>query len=192
MKTPSIVAMIMSLTIGALSASNAQEVRRSRNSTELHSASGVITLYDKLPVAAMTIGIIHFRDCVVLDHVEDCQGSGEKAGLIYATAFAGRKGAKITLLPRSLSAFDELTDAAAVAMGREKSVEYIVAGEVLDYSGVAAMSFRSDRASVSIRLLRVIDGMLLATQKEAMVGGSNFSNPTRLLRGAADRFRKAI
>jgi hypothetical protein len=53
------------------------------------------------------------------------------------------------------------------------------------------MTYRSDRASVTVRLIRVSDGSVVAFQTET-VQGANFKTPADLIRAVATRFRDAI
>ncbi|HKR62829.1 MAG TPA: hypothetical protein VJZ00_03770 [Thermoanaerobaculia bacterium] len=138
-----------------------------------------------------TIGIISFRDCLMPEQKDDCPGSGNVAGPIYARVLATKPGVKVVPLSRPVTATQELSDDAAVAYGREKNVDYVVNGEVNDYYSVAAMTFRSDRASVSVRLLRVSDGTVAAFQTET-VQGANYKTPADLIHTVATRFRDAI
>ena len=90
-----------------------------------------------------------------------------------------------------MPATQELSDDAAVTFGREKGVDYVVNGEVNDYYSVAAMTFRSDRASVSLRVLRVSDGSVIAFQTET-VQGANYKTPADLIHRVAERLRDAL
>jgi hypothetical protein len=138
-----------------------------------------------------TIGIISFRDCVIPTQQDDCPGSGNVAGPEYARVLSTKPGVKVVPLSRPVGGADALSDDAAVTLGREKGVDYVLNGEVNDYYSVAPMTFRSDRASVSVRLIRVSDGSVVAFQTET-VQGANFKTPADLIRAVATRFRNAI
>ena len=138
-----------------------------------------------------TIGVVSFRDCVIPTQEDDCPGSGNVAGPEYARVLATKAGVKIVPLSRPVAGGSEFSDEAAVALGREKNVDYVLNGEVNDYYSVAPMTYRSDRASVTVRLLRVRDGAVMAFQTET-VQGANFKTPADLIRAVATRFRDAI
>ena len=144
----------------------------------------------KVPAGA-SVGVISFRDCLMPEQQDDCPGSGNVAGPVFARVLASKPSLKVVPLSRPVSATQELKDDAAVAYGREKGVEYVVNGEVNDYYSVAPMTFRSDRASVSVRLLRVSDGTVVAFQTET-VQGANYKTPADLIHAVAERLRDAI
>jgi hypothetical protein len=144
----------------------------------------------KVPMGS-TIGVISFRDCLQPDQIDDCPGSGNIAGPVYASVLSSKAGVKVTPLSRPVPATKELTDQEAVALGRQNNVDYILNGEVNDYYSVAPMTFRSDRASVTVRLLKVADGSVAAFQTET-VQGANYKTPADLIRAVAVRFRDAI
>jgi hypothetical protein len=149
-----------------------------------------VVVNSKVPVPAR-VGVISFRDCLMPEQKDDCPGSGNIAGPIYARALASKPGLTVVPLSRPIAATQELADDAAVAVGREKGVDYVLNGEVNDYYSVAAMTFRSDRASVSVRLLRVSDGAVVAFQSET-VQGANYKTPADLILTVATRFRDAL
>jgi hypothetical protein len=149
-----------------------------------------VVVNSKVPSGA-TIGIISFRDCLMPEQKDDCPGSGNVAGPVYARVLASRPGTHVVPLSRPVSATQELSDDAAVAYGREKHVDYVLNGEVNDYYSVAPMTFRSDRASLSVRLLRVSDGTVVAFQTET-VQGANYKTPADLILRVAERLRDAI
>jgi hypothetical protein len=138
-----------------------------------------------------TIGIISFRDCMIPTQQDDCPGSGNVAGPEYARVLATKPGVKVVPISRPVAGNEALSDEAAVSLGREKHVDYVLNGEVNDYYSVAPMTYRSDRASVTVRLIRVSDGSIVAFQTET-VQGANFKTPADLIRAVATRFRDAI
>ena len=149
-----------------------------------------VVVNSKVP-AGSTVGVISFRDCLMPEQQDDCPGSGNVAGPIYARVLASKGTLKITPLSRPVPATEELSDDAAVQLGRERKLDFVVNGEVNDYYSVAAMSFREDRASVSVRLLRVSDGSVVAFQAET-VKGANYKTPADLIQRVAERLRDAI
>jgi hypothetical protein len=144
----------------------------------------------KVP-SGSSVGVISFRDCLMPEQKDDCPGSGNVAGPVYARVLASRPGLNVVPLSRPVAATEELADDAAVALGRDKGVDYVLNGEVNDYYSVAPMTFRSDRASVSVRLLRVSDGTVVAFQTET-VQGANYKTPADLIHRVAERLRDAI
>jgi len=142
-------------------------------------------------VTPASIGIISFRDCVIPTQQDDCPGSGNVAGPEYARVLATKPGVKVVPLSRPVAGGEPLSDEAAVSFGRDKHVDYVLNGEVNDYYSVAPMTYRSDRASVSVRLIRVSDGVVVAFQTET-VQGANYKTPADLIRAVATRFRDAI
>lgn len=149
-----------------------------------------VVVKSKVPAGA-SIGVVSFRDCLMPEQKDDCPGSGNVAGPVFARVLASKPGLNVIPLSRPVSATQELSDEAAVALGREKNVDYVLNGEVNDYYSVAPMTFRSDRASVSVRLLRVSDGSVVAFQTET-VQGANYKTPADLIHAVAERLRDAI
>jgi hypothetical protein len=149
-----------------------------------------VVVNEKVPAGA-TIGVVSFRDCVIPTQVDDCPGSGNVAGPMYARVLASKPTFKVIPLSRPVAANQELTDAAALEVGRQNNVQYVLNGEVNDYYSVAPMTYRSDRAAVTVRLIRVSDGTVVAFQTET-VQGANFKTPADLIQKVAERFRDAI
>jgi len=149
-----------------------------------------VVVNEKITTPA-SIGIISFRDCVIPTQEDDCPGSGNVAGPEYARVLATKPGVTVVPLSRPVAGSESLDDDAAVSLGRTKNVDYVLNGEVNDYYSVAPMTYRSDRASVSVRLIRISDGKVVAFQTET-VQGANFKTPADLIRAVATRFRDAI
>ena len=149
-----------------------------------------VVVNSKVPTGS-TIGIISFRDCLMPEQKDDCPGSGNIAGPIYARVLASKPTLRVVPLSRPVGGTEELSDERAVQVGRDKNVDYVLNGEVNDYYSVAPMTFREDRASVTVRLLRVSDGTVVAFQTET-VKGANFKTPADLIHRVAERFRDAI
>ena len=149
-----------------------------------------VVVNEKITTPA-SIGIISFRDCVIPTQLDDCPGSGNVAGPEYARVLATKPGVKVVPLSRPVAGNEPLSDEAAVTLGRDKNVDYVLNGEVNDYYSVAPMTYRSDRASVSVRLIRVSDGTIVAFKTET-VQGANYKTPADLIRAVATRFRDAI
>jgi hypothetical protein len=99
---------------------------------------------------------------------------------------------KAVPLSRPVAPRESLTDDAAVRYAQEKGFGYVINGEVDEFYSVAPMTFRVDRAGVSIRLLRVSDGAVVAFYSQKKDGGSNFTTPDRIIEKIAERFRDAL
>ena len=149
-----------------------------------------VVVNEKVPAGA-TIGVVSFRDCVIPTQEDDCPGSGNVAGPMYARVLASRPTLKVSPISRPVAANKELSDADAAALGRSSNVQYVLNGEVNDYYSVAPMTYRSDRAAVTVRLIKVSDGSVVAFQTET-VTGANFKTPADLIQRVAERFRDAI
>lgn len=88
-----------------------------------------VVVNEKIATPA-TLGVISFRDCVIPTQQDDCPGSGNVAGPEYARVLATKPGVKVVPISRPVSGAETLSDDAAVALGREKHVDYVVTGEV--------------------------------------------------------------
>jgi len=107
------------------------------------------------------IAIIPFRDCTI-DGQEDCYGSVNITGSIFARVFSTSDRFKAVPLSRPVAANEMLADDAVVDIARKKHFQFVLNGEVDEYYSVAPMTFRVDRVGVSLRILRVDDGSVAA------------------------------
>jgi hypothetical protein len=137
------------------------------------------------------IVVIPFRDCLITGQDEDCNGSGLKAGEAFQEVFSTGKF-RSTLATRPVSAKESLTDQAAVDFARRNGHAYIINGEVDDFYSVAAMTFRSDRAAISMRLLRASDGQAIITFSKPGTAESNFATPKGMIKDLAVQVRNAL
>jgi hypothetical protein len=135
------------------------------------------------------VAVIPFRDCLIADQ-EGCSGSGNKAGNVFAAALGQRY--KIVLLSRPVGATDRLADADAIALARQRGAMYVVNGEVEEYYDVASFTFRTDRAGVSVRVLRIKDGSVSASYSQTMKANSNLGSPDDIVRSMAEHVRDAV
>ena len=136
------------------------------------------------------IAVVTFRDCMIAGQ-EDCGGSGESAGAVFATELNDPPHFTAVPLSRPVGATDSLSDDAAVALAKTKDYAYVLNGDVLDYYRVSPMIFREERAAVSVRLLRVSDGKVMAFYSKR--GSQNsFSSPEKVLKDLADEFRDQL
>lgn len=137
------------------------------------------------------IAVIGFRDCVIAEQ-EDCGGSGNVAGSIFARVFSSTPAFKAVPLSRPIGPKDSLSDESAVELAKSKGFKFVLNGEVDEYYSVAPMTFRTDRAGVSIRLLRSDDGAVVAFFSQRKEAASNLSTPDAIIQGMAERVRDKL
>lgn len=154
-------------------------------------ASTPITKTAEVP-AGSEIVIIPFRDCLISGQDEDCNGSGVTAGEAFREAFA--EGGKFTsrLAERPVGPKESLSDQAAAEFARRNNYAYVINGEVDDFYSVAAMTFRSDRAAVTTRLIRASDGQVITTFSKRGSAGSNFATPKGMIKDIATELRNGL
>ncbi len=136
------------------------------------------------------IAVISFRDCVIEDQ-EDCDGSGNVAGSVFARVFSETPRFRAVPLSRPVGAKETLSDDQAAQFAADRGYEYVINGEVDEYYSVAPMTFRSDRAGVSIRILRTSDSAVVAFYSDRKEG-SNITTPDRLIEKMARRIRDGL
>jgi len=141
--------------------------------------------------AGSEIAVVAFRDCVIAEQ-EDCGGSGNVAGSIFARVFSSIPVLKAVPLSRPVGPSDPLSDESAVELAKSKGFKFVLNGEVDEYYSVAPMTFRVDRAGVSIRLLRSEDGAVVAFFSQRKEAGSNLSTPDAIIQGMAEHVRDAL
>jgi len=137
------------------------------------------------------IAIIPFRDCTIVGQ-EDCYGSGNIAGSIFARVFSTSNKFRAVPLSRPVGPHDVLTDDAAVDFARNRGFQFVMNGEVDEYYSVAPMTFRVDRAGVSLRILRVSDGSVAAFFSQRKEAASNFATPDGLIEDMAVHVRDSL
>jgi hypothetical protein len=137
------------------------------------------------------LAIVPFRDCQIADQ-DDCRGSGNIASTIFAQVLSSTPRFRVALLSRPVASDAVLTDDAAIALAKARGHQYVVNGEVDEYYDVASFTFRVDRAGVSVRVLRVSDGQVVATFSQRTKAGSNLSSPSELLKGMAVHVRDGL
>lgn len=130
----------------------------------------------------------------------DCRGSGAVAARVYEDALGANGKLRVTAVPRPVPATQPLSDQAAIELGREQHVDFVVNAEVVDfYRPVTAVMEQvvpgevpvPNRVRLTVRLLRVSDGAVVATQKEEVEGG-RFEKPAEVVRRLAARLRDAV
>jgi hypothetical protein len=89
-------------------------------------------------------------------------------------------------LSRPVAATVQFDDSAAVAYAKSKGYQYVINGDVEDYYRVAPMTFRTERAGVSVRLLRTSDGEVLAFFSHRTHSQTNLTTPDAMLASMAE------
>jgi hypothetical protein len=136
------------------------------------------------------IGVVAFRDCIIADQ-EDCDGSGNVAGSVFARVFSA-EGFHAVPLSRPVGPKEPLSDDAAVEVAKAKHLPFVINGEVDEFYSVAPMTFRVDRAGVSLRILRVDTGEVAAFFTRRQEAGSNFGTPDGLIEDMAEEVRGGL
>lgn len=137
------------------------------------------------------LAVISFRDCLTAGQ-EDCAGSGNVAGSIFARVFSSTARFKAVPLSRPVGPTETLTDDAAVSLAKSRGFKFVINGEVDEFYAVAPMTFRVDRAGISVRVLRVEDGDVVAFFSQRKEAGSNLSTPDGLIEGMAIHVRDSL
>ena len=143
-----------------------------------------------LPIRA-DIAIVPFRDCLIPGQA-DCAGSGSTAGKVFVRVFSESSLFKAAPLPRPVDPTVALSDEDAVALARTKGFRFVINGEVDEYYDVAPFTFRSDRAGVTLRLLRVDDGVAIAFFSHLKANEGNLVTPADLIEGMAVHVRDSM
>ena len=149
-----------------------------------------VVVRGSLPINA-EIAVVSFRDCTIAGQ-EDCDGSGNVAGSVFARVFSAAPGLGAVPISRPVGPKETFSDDAAVELARSKGFKYVLNGEVDEYYSVAPMTFRVDRAGVSVRILRVEDGFVLAFFSQRKEAGSNLSTPDALIQAMAEHVRNNV
>lgn len=144
----------------------------------------------EVPVGS-EIAVISFRDCRIPGQ-EDCAGSGNVAGSIFARVFPSTARFKAVPLSRPVGPAETLTDDAAVSLAKPRGFKFVINGEVDEFYAVAPMTFRVDRAGISVRILRVEDGSVVAFFSQCKEAGSNLATPDALIESMAKHVRDSL
>jgi hypothetical protein len=137
------------------------------------------------------IAVLMFRDCMIAGQ-EDCDGSGNSAGSLFARVMATGSRFAAVPLSRPVGPKEALSDDKAVEYARSKGFQYVLNGEVDEYYRVAPFTFRTERAGVSIRILRVSDGSVIAFFSERKHSQSNLTTPERMIEKMAEHVRDSL
>lgn len=149
-----------------------------------------VTVRSTLPNGS-EVGVIMFRDCVISGQ-EDCDGSGLTAGSIFARVFSEKSGLRAVPISRPVPQREPLDDGAAAAYAKGKGFKYVLNGDVEDYYRVAPMTFRTERAGVSVRLLNTENGDVLAFFNHRTHSQSNLTTPDAIIERLAAHVRDAV
>ena len=150
-----------------------------------------VTVRNQLPMNS-EVAVVMFRDCAIPGQEEDCTGSGLTAGSIFARVFSEKPGLRAVPLSRPVAATVEFDDSAAVAYAKSKGYQYVINGDVEDYYRVAPMTFRTERAGVSVHLLRTSDGEVLAFFSHRTHSQTNLTTPDAMLASMAEHVRDSV
>jgi len=148
-----------------------------------------VTVRDKLPKGS-DVAVVMFRDCTIQGQ-EDCDGSGLSAGSVFARVMASTAGKKAVPLDRPVGPKDALSDSEAAAYAKGKGYAYVINGEVQDYYRVAPFTFRSERAGVSVRVLRTSDASVVSFFSDRGTA-NNLRTPDAIIEGMAEKVAKAM
>lgn len=135
------------------------------------------------------VGVFMLRDCTVPKQ-PDCAGSGAIAGKILLQTLGGRVF-KIVPLERGIAPDRDLSDRLALAIGRQQGLDYVLNGEMQDFHRVAPMTFRPERAALTVRLLRVSDGQVVYSHTD-QGSKNNFSSPEKIVANIAGDVRDQL
>ncbi len=137
------------------------------------------------------LAIISFRDCTI-NGQEDCDGSGNTAAGIFAEVFSSTSRYLAVPLSRPVGPKEPLTDDEAVKYAKSKGFPYVMNGEVDEYYRVSPFTFRTERAGVSLRILRVSDGSVIAFFSQRTHSQSNLTTPDKLIKKMAQHVRDSL
>jgi len=137
------------------------------------------------------IAVVAFRDCTIPEQ-NDCQGSGNIASSIMASTLAKDSKFQVVPISRPVAPNQELVDAAAVEEARVRGFDYVVNGEVNNFYRVAPFTFRSDKVSLSARVIRVSTGAVVASAVESSESATNFATPEGMIERVARKLREAL
>jgi len=149
-----------------------------------------VTVREHVPQGSQ-VAVIMFRDCTITGQ-EDCDGSGLTAGSIFARVLSQRPGVQAIPVNRPVDPKAQLSDEQAVSYAKAKGYAYVVNGDVVDYYRVAPMTFRTERAGVSVRVLRTADGQVMAFFSNRANSATNFTTPDALLEDMAKHVAQAM
>jgi hypothetical protein len=130
--------------------------------------------------------------CAGWPRYKEDRRSGLAAGSIFARVFSEKPGLRAVPLSRPVAATATFDDSAAVAYARSKGYQYVINGDVEDYYRVAPMTFRTERAGVSVHLLRTSDGEVLAFFSHRTHSQTNLTTPDAMIASMAEHVRDSV
>lgn len=137
------------------------------------------------------IAVLMFRDCTIAGQV-DCDGSGNSAGSVFARVMATGSRVRAVPVSRPVGAKEPLSDDAAVTFAKSKGYQYVMNGEVDEYYRVAPFTFRTERAGVSVRVLNVADGSVIAFFSDRRHSQTNLTTPDAMIEEMAKHVRDSL
>lgn len=149
-----------------------------------------ITVKHRVPHGG-TVAVVMFKDCDIADQ-SDCDGSGLNAGSIFVRVLSQRPGLHAVSLPRPVGPKAQLDDDAAVAYAKAKGYRYVINGEVQDYSRTGHIALRSNRASISVRVLGTSNGQVLTTYTYQENSKTHLTTPDEMLEDMAKQLATSI
>jgi TolB-like protein len=149
-----------------------------------------ITVKHRVPHGS-TVAVVMFEDCTIANQ-SDCDGSGSNASSIFVRVLSQKPGLHAVSLPRPVGPKAQLDDAAAVAYAKAKGYRYVINGEVQDYSRTGHIALRSNRASISVRVLGTSNGQELATYTYQEDSKTHFTTPDEMLEDMAKQLAASI
>jgi hypothetical protein len=149
-----------------------------------------VTVRDRLPPGA-DVAVVMFRDCTIAGQ-EDCDGSGMSAGGAFLRGLTYKSRLKAAPLSRPVGPKEALIDDRAVAYAKAKGFAYVVNGDVTEYYRVAPFTFRTERAGISVRVLRTSDGAVISFFDDRTNSSSNLTTPDAMIEKMAKHVAESI
>lgn len=138
-----------------------------------------------------TVAVVMFEDCDIANQA-DCDGSGSNAGSIFVRVLSQKPNLQAVSLPRPVGPKAQLNDDAAVEYAKAKGYRYVINGEVQDYYRAGHVSFHSNRAGISVRVLSTSNGQALMTYTHQESSTIHFTAPDEMLEDMAKKLANSI
>jgi hypothetical protein len=155
-----------------------------------HTTHSVATSFQHVEPGAK-MAIIAFRDCTITKQ-EDCSGSGNITSSVLASVISSSGRYSVIPLSRPGGPKAEVSDEQAVDLAKSRGFAYVINGEVNNFYRVAPMTFRKDKLSCSIRVLRTYDGSVVTTAMESSESHTNLATPEGMVERIANKLLKAL
>lgn len=138
-----------------------------------------------------TVAVVMFEDCAIAKQT-DCDGSGANAGAIFVRVLAEKPGLHTASLPRPVGPKVPFSDDAAVAYAKAKGYRYVINGEVQDYYRAGVVALHASRASITVRVLSVKDGAMLASYTYQEKSTAHISTADDMLEDMAKQVANSV